>query len=175
VWFHDSNYAWYDYWEEQKIPCRAHLSLARLTNSPDFFFLPLCHRCSFTTEKWLEVAKWKVVPTRLLPSQNNQRWLLLLAFWITFYLILYMFFGWLHQGGLVLSRNESATQSPRAFMYYKIYTPPTFLTRGRIYTARKDSVCEASEVDSVEETCSDDLQHQTELFLISRVKIRGYC
>lgn len=110
------------------------------------------------------------------PKQSKVA-LSLLAFWITFNLILYMFFGWLHQGGLipsllhlpglgsVLSRNESATQSPRAFIYYKTYMPPSFLTRGRTYTARKESICEASEGDYVEETCLDDLQHQTEVIL----------
>jgi len=93
--------------------------------------------------------------------------------WITFNFILYMFFGWLHQGGLlpslfqlldlqsVIPRDETVTQSPRAFIYYKTYMPPTFLTLG----TRKDGVCDAPGMESGGVTCSGDFQHEIEVIL----------
>eukprot|EP00571_Detonula_confervacea_P005939 CAMPEP_0172332238 /NCGR_PEP_ID=MMETSP1058-20130122/62333_1 /TAXON_ID=83371 /ORGANISM="Detonula confervacea, Strain CCMP 353" /LENGTH=275 /DNA_ID=CAMNT_0013049517 /DNA_START=1256 /DNA_END=2080 /DNA_ORIENTATION=+ len=102
----------------------------------------------------------------------------LLVFWIIFNLILYTFFGWLHQGGLlpsllhlensgsILPRNEPAARSPRAFIYYKTYMPPTFLTRGGgSHTIPKEGTCKASGGDYAEETCLDDSQHQTSVIL----------
>ncbi|KAL7448925.1 hypothetical protein ACHAWC_001039, partial [Mediolabrus comicus] len=60
--------------------------------------------------------------------------------WVAFNFILYLFFGWLHQGGMVPSLlNLPSTAKiyakgspPEAVIYYKTYMPPTFLTLGRV-------------------------------------------
>lgn len=59
---------------------------------------------------------------------------------VAFNFILYLFFGWLHQGGMVPSLlNLPSTAEvydegspPETVIYYKTYMPPTFLTRGRV-------------------------------------------
>ncbi|EED86416.1 hypothetical protein THAPSDRAFT_bd686, partial [Thalassiosira pseudonana CCMP1335] len=53
-------------------------------------------------------------------------------FWVVFNLILYIFFGWLHQGGLVNSlfempRPTNESRTARVYVYYKTYMPPSFL------------------------------------------------
>jgi len=69
--------------------------------------------------------------------------------WVIFNLILYFFFGWLHQGGLIDSLLFD--QHPSVSIYYKTYMPPTFLTRrGRIARSEQDS-CQASDIDYVTE------------------------
>ncbi len=61
----------------------------------------------------------------------------LTAIWVVFNTILYLFFGWLHQGGLIPSLlhlplpANPQKGSPEAVIYYKTYMPPTFLARGR--------------------------------------------
>lgn len=95
--------------------------------------------------------------------------LTLLVFWIAFNLILYIFFGWLHQGGLlssllhlerpsILLKNDSHDRSIRA-IFYKTYMPPTFLTRGGPHTIRKGGTCGASDGEM------DDLQNQVEVII----------
>ncbi|KAL7451044.1 hypothetical protein ACHAWC_002896 [Mediolabrus comicus] len=64
----------------------------------------------------------------------------LIGVWVAFNFILYLFFGWLHQGGMVpslLSLPSTAEvfdegSPPEIVIYYKTYMPPTFLTRGRV-------------------------------------------
>ena len=62
---------------------------------------------------------------------------ILTALWIIFNSILYLFFGWLHQGGLVSSLLHLPLPvnphewSPEPVIYYKTYMPPTFLASGR--------------------------------------------
>ena len=92
-----------------------------------------------------------------------------LIIWVVFNLILYIFFGWLHQGGLVPSlihlegveRDESVTPfGPKAFIYYKTYMPPTFLARTQP-SIREEGVCGDSEgADNVDRACVGDSRHQ---------------
>ena len=62
---------------------------------------------------------------------------ILTAVWVVFNFILYIFFGWLHQGGLTSSLLHLPLpvnpyeRSQETVIYYKTYMPPTFLTRGR--------------------------------------------
>lgn len=87
-----------------------------------------------------------------------------LVVWIVFNVILYIFFGWLHQGGLLHSllcletlggilRKKSNAPLPRAFIYYKTYMPATFLTRGRSRIKSKGEACEVGGGHCTEETC----------------------
>jgi hypothetical protein len=87
-----------------------------------------------------------------------------LAVWILFNVILYIFFGWLHQGGLLHSllrlenlggilRKKSNAPLPRAFIYYKTYMPATFLTRERSRMKSNEEACEVGVGQSTEETC----------------------
>lgn len=104
---------------------------------------------------------------------------LLPVLWIAFNLILYVFFGWLHQGGLLpsllhlsdsggnglLGNNDdrAPARSPLSSIYYKTYMPPTFLTRGRSHRATGEH-----DTCHVEDICSDTTswqQQQTELIL----------
>jgi phosphatidylinositol glycan class Z len=68
---------------------------------------------------------------------SKQRVVALTALWVIFNCILYLFFGWLHQGGLISSLLHlplpvnSHEGSPETVIYYKTYMPPTFLARGR--------------------------------------------
>mmetsp|Transcript_16663 Transcript_16663/g.33703 ORF Transcript_16663/g.33703 Transcript_16663/m.33703 type:complete len:341 (+) Transcript_16663:1413-2435(+) len=91
---------------------------------------------------------------------------LLRVVWIVFNLLLYLFFGWLHQGGLITSLRELpqivSTSASRledvsrnnylpVIMYYHTYMPPTFLTREH----RSSSFsCNKSDFN-VDGTCSD--------------------
>lgn len=115
----------------------------------------------------------KVVGTDSHPTKKKQS-NLILTVWIAFNLILYIFFGWLHQGGLVssllhlpssdnaLPGNGVFTHHPQAIIYYKTYMPPTFLTRqGRAIS--EEATCKLGE--SVEESCLDNMQHQHEIIL----------
>ena len=81
------------------------------------------------------------------PSITNKRRSMILRhnihliIWIVFNTIVYIFFGRLHQGGLLDSLLHLSDYSlihderdinaplPRVFVYYKTYMPPTFLTR----------------------------------------------
>ncbi|KAL7496374.1 hypothetical protein ACHAWT_004530 [Skeletonema menzelii] len=84
---------------------------------------------------------------------NPKKRVILTTTWVLFNSILYIFFGWLHQGGLVQSLlhlpppvnpNE---RSPETVIYYKTYMPPTFLTRGRSQeeNMEKGSTCIAND------------------------------
>ncbi len=91
----------------------------------------------------------------------------LLALWIVFNLACYIFFGWLHQGGLLQSllntddligvRNEIASRHHplRVFIYYKTYMPPTFLARRKLQQIRRME--EACEVETIAKACMRDL------------------
>lgn len=85
-----------------------------------------------------------------------------LIIWIVFNIILYFFFGQLHQGGLLdsllhlndylLFRDERDIVSTnatlqRVFVYYKTYMPPTFLTRGDDDWTHEKSVDEKKKCD----------------------------
>jgi hypothetical protein len=86
-----------------------------------------------------------------------------LIIWIVFNTIVYIFFGQLHQGGLLdslLHLNDNAfihderdimstnATLPRVFVYYKTYMPPTFLTRaGDKDWTHKKSVDEKKKCD----------------------------
>lgn len=92
-------------------------------------------------------------------------------FWVFFNLILYVFFGWLQQGGLIdsllhKSSNNVHDQPPLVSIYYKTYMPPTFLTRRESIAKSKQDICQARDIDSVTEEgkicMATDLQsHQT--------------
>jgi len=107
-----------------------------------------------STEKRLVVILKRIIRSPLL--------------WVVFNLILYVFFGWLHQGGLIDSLLHSSSdndQLPSVSIYYKTYMPPTFLTRrGSIARSERDS-CQANDIDSVteERACmtADSQPHQT--------------
>eukprot|EP00985_Skeletonema_marinoi_P032275 scaffold39087_cov174-Skeletonema_marinoi.AAC.2 len=68
---------------------------------------------------------------------NLKKRAILTTLWVVFNSILYLFFGWLHQGGLIPSLLHlplpvnSQEASPEIVIYYKTYMPPTFLIRGR--------------------------------------------
>ena len=75
-------------------------------------------------------------------------------FWVVFNLILYVFFGWLHQGGLIdslLHLSSDNDQPPLVSIYYKTYMPPTFLTRRESIARSKQDNCQASDIDSTTE------------------------
>jgi len=86
------------------------------------------------------------------------------VFWDIFNSILYTFFGWLHQGGLIdsLLHLGSDDQSQRVAIYYKTYIPPTFLTRRRLSIERNEGTCKVNE----EETCRDDFEDQNEVIIL---------
>lgn len=95
-------------------------------------------------------------------SKTTFSWLLII--WVVFNLILYIFFGWLHQGGLVTSLlhlESSVTPfGPKAFIYYKTYMPPTFLARTQPST-REEGVCGDREgADNVDRACLGYARHQ---------------
>jgi phosphatidylinositol glycan class Z len=83
--------------------------------------------------------------------------------WVLFNFILFVFFGWLHQGGLVdvilhtpSITIESSTSS--VFVYYKTYMPPTFLARGVTTLALGSSdqnQCMSGSADENGGTCSN--------------------
>ncbi|KAL3797088.1 hypothetical protein HJC23_000426 [Cyclotella cryptica] len=59
---------------------------------------------------------------------------ILTLFWVIFNFILYTFFGWLHQGGLIDSllhtpATTDKSSSHAVYIYYKTYMPPVFLAR----------------------------------------------
>lgn len=98
----------------------------------------------------------------------------LLTLWIVFNLACYIFFGWLHQGGLMqlllaigdLSsiRNGGASRhNPiRVFINYKTYLPPTFLTHSGSGIKRIEEVCK---LDSSSKTCIHDDGVGADVFL----------
>ena len=55
--------------------------------------------------------------------------------WVVFNLLMSIFFGWLHQGGVVPSllrlprQQDQPLGKAEAVVYYKTYMPPTFLSR----------------------------------------------
>jgi hypothetical protein len=101
---------------------------------------------------------------------------LLLVFWVVFNTILFIFFGWLHQGGMLQSllrsenigdiiREKSDAPLPRAVIYYKTYLPATFLTRERPRMKGKDESCEVASGQSTEEECLDIREREVVLDL----------
>ena len=60
---------------------------------------------------------------------------ILMAPWIVFNIILYIFFGWIHQGGLVdtllvhTSNTSNNQLMPSVHIFYKTYMPPSFLAK----------------------------------------------
>ncbi len=91
---------------------------------------------------------------------------ILVVFWVVFNAILYIFFGWLHQGGMLQSlirsknlwdiiRERSDAPLPRAVIYYKTYLPATFLTRERPRMKGKDESCEVVSGQCTEEEFPD--------------------
>ena len=99
-------------------------------------------------------------------QKRSKRFPFLLILWITFNLILYIFFGWLHQGGLLhslleLPREKVVEQSQELFLYYKTYMPPTYLTR-KGYTNGEEANCNVREGESTDNTtCLSNFQQQT--------------
>ncbi len=109
-------------------------------------------------------------------KRGSKQFHLSLVVWIVFNLILYIFFGWLHQGGLLHSllrlenlggtlRGKSDAPLPRAFIYYKTYMPATFLTRKRSRIKSKDEACEVGGGQCAEEKCLDSSQREVILDL----------
>lgn len=99
-----------------------------------------------------------------------------LVLWIVFNIILYIFFGWLHQGGLLHSLlrlekgggilgGKSDASLPRAFIYYRTYMPATFLTRGRSRIGSREEACEVADGQCTEEQCLDNRQKEVILDL----------
>jgi hypothetical protein len=98
----------------------------------------------------------------------------LLTLWIVFNLACYIFFGWLHQGGLIQSllaigdlssiRNGGASRHHpiRVFINYKTYMPPTFLTHRGSGVRRVEEVCK---LDSSTKTCIHDDGVVADVFL----------
>ncbi|KAL7431233.1 hypothetical protein ACHAXM_002588 [Skeletonema potamos] len=85
-------------------------------------------------------------------SHSKQRVLPLTALWVVFNCILYLFFGWLHQGGLIPSLLHLPLPvnplegTPETVIFYKTYMPPTFLTRGRsLRSMEKGTTCNATD------------------------------
>jgi phosphatidylinositol glycan class Z len=64
-------------------------------------------------------------------SQNRVKASIFKLIWIAFNIILYIFFGWLHQGGLtdalLQTKSFSSNTSASIHIYYKTYMPPSFL------------------------------------------------
>lgn len=99
-----------------------------------------------------------------------------LVAWIIFNVILYIFFGWLHQGGMLHSllrlenlggilRKKSNAPLPRAVIYYKTYMPATFLTRGGSRIKSKGEACEVGDEQCTEEACLYSSQREVILDL----------
>jgi phosphatidylinositol glycan class Z len=84
--------------------------------------------------------------------------------WFVFNFILYIFFGWLHQGGLIdtllrtpVITNESSSNA--VYIYYKTYMPPAFLARGDKSKSllSSPSQCVNDQADASDDTsCSDN-------------------
>ncbi|KAL7485743.1 hypothetical protein ACHAW6_011345 [Cyclotella cf. meneghiniana] len=83
--------------------------------------------------------------------------------WFVFNFILYIFFGWLHQGGLVdtvlrtpVITNKSSSNA--VYIYYKTYMPPAFLARGDTSKSllSRPTQCSNGQADASDDTsCSD--------------------
>ena len=115
-----------------------------------------------------KVVSWKEIDHANSKETKSKLVLGLRLFWIFFNLILYLFFGWLHQGGLVSSllhlphaRNDlsgvvSSQSSSPVFIYYHTYMPPSFLTRGDSFSDRsQEDVCsEDNKGGSSDNSCS---------------------
>ncbi|EED86613.1 predicted protein [Thalassiosira pseudonana CCMP1335] len=87
-------------------------------------------------------------------------------FWVVFNLILYIFFGWLHQGGLVNSlfempRPTNESRTARVYVYYKTYMPPSFLARENDNSYNTNAeVCKIDEKGTSEQTLSTEVAVQ---------------
>ncbi|KAL7460816.1 hypothetical protein ACHAXS_001256 [Conticribra weissflogii] len=93
--------------------------------------------------------------------------LILRVTWVVFNLLSYLFFGWLHQGGLITSLREMQSNiskseledAPRnsnylsVVIYYHTYMPPTFLTREERQSSYSCGNCGCN----VDGTCTDVL------------------
>ncbi|KAL9180374.1 hypothetical protein ACHAXT_008344 [Thalassiosira profunda] len=86
-------------------------------------------------------------------QKDSQKLILVLRIvWVVFNVILYAFFGWLHQGGLVPSLLYlPKIHAGEAVIFWKAYMPPTFLTQKESFE-RGDAVCGASEGEA---TCTN--------------------
>lgn len=88
------------------------------------------------------------------------------SFWVVFNLILYIFFGWLHQGGLVNSlfempRPTNESRTARVYVYYKTYMPPSFLARENDNSYNTNAeVCKIDEKGTSEQTLSTEVAVQ---------------
>ena len=80
-------------------------------------------------------------------KQSTLKKRVFLVVWLAFNSILYLFFGWLHQGGMVSSLIELPlplnfhNKVPETVIYYKTYMPPTFLSRGRLLSSSDEEDC----------------------------------
>lgn len=86
--------------------------------------------------------------------QQQSKPALLSLVWILFNFILYIFFGWLHQGGLIdtllhIKDIYHESTSPSVFVYYKTYMPPSFLVR-------RETVFKATNNILLENQCMGD-------------------
>jgi hypothetical protein len=101
---------------------------------------------------------------------------LLLVLWVLFNTIPYIFFGWLHQGGLIQSllrlensgriiRIKSDAPLPQAIIYYKTYMPPTFLTREGPRIKRENEACDVAGRQCSEEKCMNTKEREVILDL----------
>jgi len=112
-----------------------------------------------------------------------------LIIWIVFNTIVYIFFGRLHQGGLLDSllhlndyslihdeRDIMFTNAtvPRVFVYYKTYMPPTFLTRaGDDDWTHEKSVDETKKCDVAESGKCDQSSSSTRQRKVIILDLKG--
>ena len=90
---------------------------------------------------------------------------ILTTLWIVFNIILYIFFGWLHQGGLIdtllfhTATTPNNHMTPATHIFYKTYMPPSFLARKPI--GFSDEIeCQIDYATRDSNTCTNnELQH----------------
>jgi phosphatidylinositol glycan class Z len=93
-------------------------------------------------------------------SRNRMKSTLLKLIWIAFNIILYIFFGWLHQGGLTEALLQTMSISSNSLgsihIYYKTYMPPSFLARSKTELAEYAPAVQCfTDTDGIN-TCSND-------------------
>lgn len=83
----------------------------------------------------------------------------MIVFWVVFNAVLALFFGGLHQGGIIpsiLAMEDTHTSTPEAILFYHTYMPQSFLMT-KPY-AETDEICPT---DNHEDSCSSDLELST--------------
>lgn len=103
--------------------------------------------------------------------QKQSKSTIFILVWVSFNVILYTFFGWLHQGALIdtLIHTQSIAckkSLPSIHLYYKTYMPPSFLAREDIYSQSEavtiQDQCKSDVAESDSSTSSELLTNQEE-------------